>query len=231
MENVKHIVDKEDNRIFNFFHKEPLFVQTKISSDDLEQIKEKSKFYLDHNNKLSKANKSLAGNIEKEYNLDESFYSILSPYFNRLANQFALLESENEDKENKTKHKYNWKATDIWINLQKKYEFNPVHNHSGEYSFVLWVQIPYDLEKEFELENCKNSNCPENALFNFLYTRVNREITTSKIRVDKNYEGTIILFSSSLHHSVNPFYTSDDYRISISGNIIKSVDKKSFSYQ
>jgi len=112
-ENAKHIVDKENKQIYSVFHKEPLFVETKISSDDLEQIKEKSKFFLDQNNKLSKANKSLAGNIEKEYNLDESFYSILSPYFNRLANQFQLLESQTKDKENKTKHKYNWKATDI----------------------------------------------------------------------------------------------------------------------
>jgi hypothetical protein len=29
----------------------------------------------------------------------------------------------------------------------------------------------------------------------------------------------MMLFPSKLKHGVNPFYTSDDYRISISGNI------------
>ena len=95
----------------------------------------------------------------------------------------------------------------------------------------MWVQIPYDLKKELALENCKNSNSPENALFNFYFPNINRKIISAPIYVDKDYEGTMILFPSCLDHGVNPFYTSDDYRISISGNIIESSYKKSFSYQ
>lgn len=228
-ENAKHIVDKENknlsanNKILDFYHKQPFYVQTKISSLDLGKIKEKSKFYLDHDNELSKANKSLVGNIEKEFNLDESFDNILSPYFCSLANRFLSISNNGL--------KTDWELTSIWINFQKKYEFNPLHHHSGDYSFVLWIQIPYDLKKELALENCMNSNSPENALFNFYFPNINREIISAPIYVDKDFEGTMILFPSHLNHGVNPFYTSDDYRISISGNIIESSHKKSFSYQ
>ena len=38
--------------------------------------------------------------------------------------------------------------------------------------------------------------------------------------VDKSYERKIILFPGDTLHSVSPFYTSDDYRVTVSGNII-----------
>jgi hypothetical protein len=41
----------------------------------------------------------------------------------------------------------------------------------------------------------------------------------------------MIMFPSSLNHMVSPFYTSDEYRISISGNLIVSSKKNTFSYQ
>ena len=43
------------------------------------------------------------------------------------------------------------------------------------------------------------------------------------IVVDRSYEGVMLIFPAWLQHMVTPFYTSDDYRISISGNI-KLVD-------
>jgi hypothetical protein len=56
-------------------------------------------------------------------------------------------------------------------------------------------------------------------------------IVQNRIEVDKSWEGTMIMFPSSLHHMVHPFYTSDEYRISISGNLIVSSKKNTFSYQ
>ena len=37
--------------------------------------------------------------------------------------------------------------------------------------------------------------------------------------LDSQYENTICVFPSILNHAVFPFYTSDEYRISVSGNI------------
>ena len=36
----------------------------------------------------------------------------------------------------------------LWVNFQKKYDFNPIHNHTGTLSFVIWMKIPYTQEDE-----------------------------------------------------------------------------------
>ena len=44
-------------------------------------------------------------------------------------------------------------------------------------------------------------------------------MNNSPIPVEKGWEGKLVMFPSLLMHSVTPFRTSDDYRISISGNL------------
>ena len=36
-----------------------------------------------------------------------------------------------------------FQVRDLWVNFQRKHEFNPFHDHSGALSFVLCVKIPY----------------------------------------------------------------------------------------
>ena len=234
-ENAKHIVDKESNKVFSNFHNQLLFVETKISSSDLKTLKDKAKICLENQDNFSKANKTLAGNMEKEFNLDESFEKILFPYSSYLANKFEKIAkdtSQKQEQSNTKKAVSNWVSTKLWINLQKKHEFNPTHLHSGDYSFVLWIQIPYNLKEELELENCKNSNSKHNSLFSFSFLDLYGRITENTLSIDKTWEGTMILFPSKLNHQVFPFYTSDDYRISISGNLyMLPPSKKTFSYQ
>ena len=52
--------------------------------------------------------------------------------------------------------------------------------------------------------------------------------------IDKSWEGVMILFPADTAHQVYPFYTSDDYRISISGNLTRNIRRKkpkSFDYE
>jgi len=113
---------------------------------------------------------------------------------------------------------------DMWINFQKKYEYNPPHWHNGDYAFVLFVNIPYNLDEEFEYKNSSRTSFTDksNSLFCFSYTDTHTKhfIEYQSLYVDKSWEGTMLVFPSSLVHSVNPFYTSDDYRITISGNAV-----------
>lgn len=111
----------------------------------------------------------------------------------------------------------------LWVNFQKKYEFNPNHNHSGIMSFVIWVQVPYDLEQE--LASSPGVNSVENmaSRFQFSYTDILGRMRNYQVSIDKSFEGMICLFPSKLTHCVYPFYTSDDYRISVSGNILLKV--------
>lgn len=104
----------------------------------------------------------------------------------------------------------------FWVNYQKKGEYNPIHHHSGLYSFVIWIKIPYDLQEEKNL--FKNNPAPENiCVFQFVYHT--DRILTHALQIDKSYEWEIVLFPSWRSHSVAPFLTSDKSRISIAGNL------------
>jgi len=112
----------------------------------------------------------------------------------------------------------------LWVNFQKKHEFNPPHNHAGIYSFVIFVKIPYNLEKEEKYFTKSFNVRPMTSKFAFQYVDINGDISTYTLDVDKSFEGKIILFSSKQVHTVFPFYTSDGYRITVSGNIKLKVD-------
>jgi hypothetical protein len=114
-----------------------------------------------------------------------------------------------------------YKIEPIWTNYMKAGEFNPNHSHPGALAvFVIWMQIPYDIEEEMAVGGYENPKYPaKNSCFEFTYSRLDGTIINKPIYVDKSYEGMIIMFPSTLMHCVYPFRTSDGERISIAGNI------------
>ena len=245
IKNVKHIVDKESNKVYPNYNNQLLYVETKLSSSDLKKLKDKVKICLENQDKFPMANEYLAGNMEKEFRLDESFNEIIFPYSSSAADEYDYFYNKIKDELNQTdtvRKSSSWVHTSTWINIQKKHEYNPLHDHKGTYSFVLYVQIPYSLKEEFNFQNCKNSNKQLNSLFCFTFVNQYGEICEYPLPIDKTWEGTLILFRSDLQHVVYPFFTSDDYRISISGNLIReeylrppnpqrpSSSQKTFSY-
>jgi hypothetical protein len=120
-----------------------------------------------------------------------------------------------------------------WVNFQEKYEFNPPHSHSGVLSFVIWYDIPFYMEDELLKSPSQKTEFDkrENGYFNFIPRLGEPTMHTSMsvpIAADKRLNGTICLFPSSLSHSVYPFYSSDDYRITFSGNLRFENFSKSF---
>ena len=70
------------------------------------------------------------------------------------------------------------------------------------------------------MPNCKNSRTVELAsTFQFVYTTILGSIVNMPMFVEKGWEAKIIMFPAKLLHMVYPFQTSDDYRISIAGNL------------
>jgi hypothetical protein len=106
----------------------------------------------------------------------------------------------------------------FWVNFQKKYEFNPVHNHDGLYSFVIWINVPYNVEDENKSSPGIYSNYNTAGMFSMLYSDSIGGIKCHDIVIDKSKENNIIIFPSKFYHCVYPFFSSDDYRISVSGN-------------
>ena len=161
-------------------------------------------------------NRNLAGNIESEFllgknkdRLEKYVLSLCEQYRNTWNMQHTIKDLGND----------NLSLQSYWVNFQKKNEFNPMHTHDGLYSFAIWIKIPYTISQELNTASSKLSNMPRPGMFSFIYTNIFGEIREAEFPVDSSYEGTIFLFPSCLPHTVYPFSTSDEYRISISGNV------------
>jgi hypothetical protein len=161
-------------------------------------------------------NKILAGNIKEEYDL----FNFI-PRFDK-----ELIEDiyKNEELKNIMKTKSPFKEASLtikefWINLQKKYEFNPFHNHYGLFSFNIFIKIPFTKEEEYVNSPGFKGNNNLAGCLQFVYNTPLNVFRTFNISLDKTLEGTLLLFPSELFHQVYPFYTSEEYRITAAGNI------------
>ena len=112
------------------------------------------------------------------------------------------------------------KGDSLWVNLQQKTEYNPIHNHDGVLSYVAWLDVPYKHENEVNLKQSRESRTKEfSASFQFIYSTILGSISNEIYNVENGWEGRIVMFPAKLLHIVYPFYTSDGYRISIAGNL------------
>ena len=165
-----------------------------------------------------KWNHKLAGALEKEYELIKS-RSFLVPYLTDLAKEYK---KENDKIYNgvHNPNPFEYEVGELWVNYQQKNEYNPIHNHRGDLSFVLWMEIPFKKSDEMEVKNVVNSNSKHVAsTFQFVYTNIVGTISPFSLPVENGWEGRLIMFPAGLFHLVYPFQTSDGYRISISGNL------------
>ena len=115
----------------------------------------------------------------------------------------------------------NLRRDDFWVNFQSKHEFNPFHMHLATISFVIWMKIPYEYKNEANTARTKGiaDGCMSGC-FQFLFTSMLGQIVKHSYFLNPSYEGTILIFPSTFNHTVYPFFTSDEDRISISGNIL-----------
>lgn len=107
----------------------------------------------------------------------------------------------------------------FWVNFMNQNESNPYHNHTGVYSFNIWMKIPTDWKEQHELPIVKNSNFPTASNFQFFYTDMMGNQRAFDYRLDKSCEGKMVFFPAKLMHTVYPFYNCDETRISIAGNL------------
>ncbi len=107
----------------------------------------------------------------------------------------------------------------VWVNYQEKGDYNPLHEHSGDLVFVLWIKVPFNIHDEREYPSIKNSKAVSFAAgFGLVYHNPFGNLTQEVLPVDKDWEGSLVIFNSKFSHLVYPFFTSDDVRISMSGN-------------
>ena len=111
----------------------------------------------------------------------------------------------------------------LWVNFMKQHEFNPMHNHSGVYSFVVFMKIPTDWREQHEIPFVKESNSPKASDFEFVHTDVMGNISQYAYLLDSSFEGIMLFFPAEMMHMVYPFYNCEEERITISGNIVYDI--------
>ena len=107
----------------------------------------------------------------------------------------------------------------MWVNYQNKHEFNPLHKHSGVFSFVIWLKIPYEYEEQSKLPFLDGTLEKRPGNFEFQFLDGYGNIGNYQYNLGKECEGRMLFFPSKLMHLVHPFFETDETRISISGNL------------
>ena len=163
----------------------------------------------------------LAGNISSSIKLDGDA-PLLKEFVGELLPKFidSHINSYGAPWRATMKEGEGWNLESLWVNFQKKHEFNPPHDHSGVFSFVIWMQIPTSYAEQRKLPICAESNADNHiSNFAFSYTNTMGKVSTFAYNMEKQAEGYMVLFPSQMLHQVFPFYESDGERISISGNV------------
>ena len=172
------------------------------------------KTQIKNKDKLKSVNTILAGHIKDEYEI-----IVTNDYSNYICNCIG--------KNNITRNHLNKivvlnKDCPIfleksWINFQKKHEFNPLHDHTGVFSFIIFMEIPYKIEEEFKVY--PDTNGSWTSCLSFVYINKLGDVKDVICSVDESYLYKMLIFPSKLKHIVYPFYTSDKERITVSGNV------------
>ena len=169
---------------------------------------------------LQPANMDLAGNIKNEFLIPEGkehvyplIFALIDKHKEQYPQHFKKITGYTGKKE------ISLQLHSLWVNFQKKYEFNPIHVHEGLFSFVFWHKIRYKIENEIARYPNMKPDQVKAGHFAFLQIGEMGRIQSIDLPVDNSWEGKIALFPADLNHTVYPFFTSDDVRITISGNV------------
>ena len=98
--------------------------------------------------------------------------------------------------------------THSWVVSQYAGEYNPWHNHSGDFSAVLYLKIPPKMNEEWKED--WEDHYPANGLIEFAYGEAQDfRIGTFKVKPEV---GKLLMFPSYLKHYVYPFKCEGERR-------------------
>lgn len=168
-------------------------------------------------------NEYLAGRIENEKLFDSDTKNAFKNDILIYIKKYYSLISKNENINN-----VGFDLESLWVNFQKCNEYNPPHTHNGDISFVIYVNIPSEIENETNFTNSFKNGSISFSYGNTTFPRIDtydtaarfREVLQPKTVINHLPQtGDMFIFPSYLIHFVEAFTTKNVERISISGNV------------
>lgn len=108
---------------------------------------------------------------------------------------------------------------DAWVNFITRGYYEPIHPHSGAVTFVLWLQIPYTYSEEIAYRPNVDHRYNTSGCFGIHTPDAMGRLQHTILPAYNDWEGTLCLFPAGMQHSVFPFFSSEDVRIAVSGNL------------
>ena len=114
-----------------------------------------------------------------------------------------------------------------WINIQAHEGFVPLHTHSGNISYVIYLKVPDYLKNYYNKRN--NAVRYAEGAIDFIYGHKN-SLFPDDLSVYPR-EKMILMFPAEVRHYVFPFKDKESQRVSVAGNIemIKQDPQNGFS--
>ena len=157
---------------------EEIWIDTRLSKKEMEFLNT-AILNVNSDDGWSNMNAELAGNISKSELLvdkDNWFYDTILKKLTEKRFREDHNSKNHIDKEPPLQQLPKFKLTTLWVNYQKQFEFNPLHNHGGLYSFVIFIQIPTHWKEQHDLPFSVHSNSPVASDFEFVWSEGNANI-------------------------------------------------------
>ena len=218
----------------------PFLVQTKIEQEFIDLLLEKGdecrKKNLDyaynskHQFQLAPWKVPLAGMVREAHYYDNKEYAKwflpkISPYIDEYIKEVSDYSSAPAFRGPKQMLDMDFvDIPSLWVNYQKGSEYLPPHNHDGDLSFVIYLQVPDEIKKESE-EVIGSGSFPGHINFDY---GVQLPFSNNCFRHLPEV-GDLFIFPAWLKHHVYSF-KADVERISVSGDIFfKPINITSWS--
>ena len=187
-------------------------LHSSLSETQLEKLLQITDSSLDNEYRKS-YNDQLAGEIESEWELDSEYLerTWFKEYIDELSWEYlkalgSQCHIENDEiPESLVVFRNNidkMKIVSSWFNDQRDNEYNPIHNHTGFLSGLLYLKIPEYLPSR------KTKDTDGAISFIGNETATESIMTNSTLTISPKV-GDIFLFPASLKHQVYPFRSAD----------------------
>lgn len=220
-QDIIEYVEKDENIPFNWYYWGPPLLQFHLTEEELAVVKEQ---IVKDENKENAADR-LAGAVKTQEGFSDltrqNIFNTLARYFYAytrysLLNHNGLVESREGELNEVCR---SLQCNSMWVNHMVAGDYNPLHTHDDQMSFVLYTEVPEGLDAEIEKCYSESSRRMPPGSIEFRYGTSNihpLRCITNRIFIPQ--VGDLFIFPNYLEHQVYPF-VSDGVRTSLSGNL------------